>query len=236
MAYGAEFCPRRLPPLADVVAVAQGCAAMGRGFSLVTPVLREGVLAALMEYLGGFAAQVPDAECVCNDWGLLQWAAAERLPLRLGAGRLLGRQRRGPRVLQLTAEAAPDEALALRGSAWNDPVNVELLLELGIGRVELDFLLQGTARPHLPQGIDLTVCAPWIPVTVTPSCDYAEDPLHCARECQRCDAVRRENDQDPHPLWSRGNTLFARSELNPPYQAASKLGADRLVWAEVLPG
>ena len=236
MAYGAEFCTQRLPPLTDAVAVARACAAAGRGFSLVTPVVREGTLASLMEYLAGFAGQVPDAECVCNDWGLLQWAASERLSLGLAAGRLLGRQRRGPRVLQMVAEAAPDEVWALRGSAWNDPVNVELLLELGVARVELDFLLQGTARPNLPQGIDLAICAPWIPVTVTPACDYSEDPLHCARECQGCAAVRRENDQDPHPLWSRGNTLFARSELNPPYQAVSKLGADRVVWAEVLPG
>ena len=234
--YGAEFCSRRLPPLADAVAVARACAAAGWGFSLVTPVVREGALTALTGYLAGFAAQVPQAECVCNDWGLLQWAASERLPLRLTAGRLLGRQRRGTRVLQLVGEADPDEVRALRGSAWDDPVNVDLLLELGVVRVELDFLLQGTARPTLPGGIDLAMCAPWIPVTVTPACDYTEDPLHCARECQGRAAVRRENDQDPHPLWSRGNTLFACSELKPPYQAVAKLGADRLVWAEVPPG
>jgi hypothetical protein len=190
----------------------------------------------LLGYLEGFAEQIPGAECVCNDWGVLQWAASERLPLRLAAGRLLGRQRRGPRVLPLVGEADPAGVRALRSSAWNDPVNVELLLELGVTRIELDFLLQGTARPNLPQGVALSVCAPWIPVTVTPACDYSEAPPHCSRECQQHAAVRRENDQDPHSLWSRGNTLFAYSELNPPYQALTQLGADRLVWSEVLPG
>jgi len=236
VAYGAEFCPRRLPEVAAAVAVARACAAAGRGFSLVTPVVRQGHLAFVQTYLERFAAQVAGAECVCNDWGVLQWVVDQQLPLRLAAGRVLSRQRRDARVLRHLQEAAPAEVLALCGSAWNDDGNLALLCALGVQRVELDCLLQGVARPNLPEGMALSLCAPWLPVTVTPACDYAENPLQCARSCREHPAVCRETEQDPHPLWSQGNTLFVRSELNPPYPGLTKLGADRLVWAETLPG
>jgi hypothetical protein len=218
------------------VAVARACADAGKGFSLVTPVVREGWLPQVSAYLQKFVEAVPGVECVCNDWGLLHRARQEQLPMRLTAGRLLSRQRRGPRTVGMLREASPEEVRALRGSIWSDPLTAELLHDLGIGRVELDFLLQGTERPNLPGGIDLTICAPWIPVSVTPACEYAEDPLHCDRGCLAHGSVRRESGQDPQPLWSRGNAQFSKSELQAPYQAAAKLGADRLVWAENLPG
>ncbi len=49
-------------------------------------------------------------------------------------------------------------------------------------------------------------------------------------------ALVQQTREEPHPLWSRGGTLFVRSDANPPVVVAAYLGADRLVWAEEIPG
>jgi hypothetical protein len=218
-----------------VVAAARRCTEKGLGFALVTPPVREAARADVEHLLATVALDAADSECVFNDWGMLHWAGAEQLPLRFTAGRMLSRQRRGPRVLAMAQHSSPDEVAILRGSAWEDPRNQELLAEMQVKRVELDFLLQGTRRPNLQPGIALSICAPWLPVSVPPSCAYTDDPAHCARQCLAHEGVRQVTEQDPHPLWIRGNALFVHSDLHPPYQAAATLGADRLVWSDTLP-
>lgn len=205
------------------------------GFSLVTPVVREGAFEAVSRWLIRAAQSLPGVECVFNDWGLLAWAVDRRLPVRPIAGRLLSRQRRGPRVVAMAQAAGPEEAEILRGSVWDDPVAARLLGEFGVGRVELDLLLQGTNRPSVPPGVRWSACAPWLPVTVTPSCPWSEDPLGCPRPCEDAPPVRLDNREDPRPLWSRGNARFVRLQADPLCQAVA-LGADRLIWAGELPG
>lgn len=237
-AFGAEFCHRRLPRARDVGEARARCRDRGLAFSLVTPVVREGAFDAVAGWLAGLAADLAGDEWVANDWGLLAWARAQGLPLRAVAGRLLGRQRRDARVLAMRRGAPASDADALRGSLWDDPKSCAWLQALGVERVELDLLLQGARRPALPPGMGLTLCAPWLPVTLSPSCPWSADPLACSGPCRGAEPVVLRNAEDPHPLWSRGNTLFHRVEgtAEEAGAAAGALGADRLVWAEALPG
>jgi hypothetical protein len=236
LALGAEFCPQRLPGHTDAVRAGARCRDRGLGFCLVTPVVREAAFDAVSRWLAALSRELPGTECTMNDWGLLHWVRQEGLPLALAAGRLLGRQRRDPRVVSMARTSPPEEASALRGGLWDDPVSVSLLHQLGVRRVELDLLLQGTRRPSLPQGVALSLCGPWIPVTFSPSCSWSADPLLCSRPCCDAEAVILRNEEDPYPLWSRGNALFARVEAGQAGAAANALGADRVVWSEAVPG
>jgi len=236
LAYGAEFCAERLPRTEQVLEAAARCADQGLEFTLVTPVLREGALDRVTAWLTDLAPRLARAEWVANDWGLLAWARREGLPLRAVAGRLLGRQRRDPRVLQMVCSASPRDAQALRGSAWDDPEAASLLTEFRVVRVELDLLLQGVRFPSLPPGVALSLCAPWIPVTLSPSCPWAGQGPGCGRECRQSEAVRLQDEELDRPLFSHGNTLFARSDDLPAPWALVRLGVDRLVWSRAIPG
>lgn len=234
--FGAEFCHRRLPSPSRVRQARDLCRREGLGFSLVTPLVREGAFAAVTAWLAGLAADLAGDEWVANDWGLLAWAREQGLPLRASAGRLLGRQRRDPRVLRMIEAGTPEDAETLRGSLWDDPVTVRWLAGLGVERVELDLLAQGVRRPSLPPSIALSLCGPWLPVTLSPSCPWSSDPLGCSGPCCGAEPVLLRSSEDPHPLWSRGNTLFLRLEVSPCSEAVATVGADRLVWAEEVPG
>jgi hypothetical protein len=234
--FGAEFCHRRLPSGREVRQARDLCRSQGLGFVLVTPVLREGAFDAVTGWLSDVAEDLQGGEWVANDWGLLAWARDRRLPLRASAGRVLGRQRRDPRVLAMMAAATPEDAQALRGSLWDDPVTVRWLVSLGVERVELDLLAQGTRRPALPPGIALSLCGPWLPVTLSPSCPWTPDPHGCACPCRRAEPVLLRNAEEPHPLWSRGNALFLKLDGRPSEAEVAALGADRLVWSEEVPG
>jgi hypothetical protein len=236
VAFGAEFCACRLPALDEVRKASAFCATRQVAFTLVTPVVRQAAFADAARWLEAVAPLLAGGEWVANDWGLLEWARRAELPLRPVAGRLLGRQRRGPRVLDLLQGAHAADRSALRGSAWDDGEAAGLLAAFGIARVELDLLLQGVRVPDLPAGVQVSLCGPWLPVTLSPSCPWTADPIRCARPCRDHPAAVLRNEQNPVPLWSRGNALFVRWESLPAEEALDRLGADRLVWSPEIPG
>ncbi|WP_459941415.1 hypothetical protein [Deferrisoma palaeochoriense] len=236
MAVGAEFCPRRLAAPGELAPYLRRWKSQGLGVQFVTPAVREGAFEAVWAWLRAALEVAPGAEVAFNDWGLWERARAEGLAFRGVAGRLLSRQRRGPRVLGMVAAAAPREARELRGSVWDEPEGVRLLEEFGAVGVELDLILPGLRVPALPGGVTLRVHAPWIPVTVALACPWTEAPLACDRPCRAAEPACLRNDEDPHPLWSRGNTLFLRRESEPPAAYLARLGAERLLWSPEIPG
>jgi hypothetical protein len=235
VSFGAEFCPGRLPTLEAVREARLVCAEKGVAFSLVTPLAREAQFDAVARWLlDGIA---PGEEWTANDWGVLTFAHSQRLGNPCTAGRLLSRQRRDHRTAGLIAAAADErEAEDLRAGAWSDPEIFQLLRFYGVARVELDALPWGVARPASASGVGFSLCAPWVPVTLSPSCPWSENPLDCSAPCAGATPVRLENDEDPMPLWSCGNTLFLKAEKGEAESQAESLGADRFVWAETVPG
>lgn len=236
LCFGAEFCGRRLPSPSEVSRVSSLCKELGKNFSLVSPVLREGAFDHARSWLERVAAVAQGSECSINDWGLLLWMQKEQLPLRLVAGRLLGRQRRGPRTVQLILSATPEEAACLKGSVWDDPEVSSLLTDMGLQRIEIDVLLQGARRPVLPPGVSISLCGPWLPATLAPACPWTENPLLCPAKCLEQPEAKLLNDNDPHPLWSRGGAVFVNYGPMPGATLAASLGADRIVWSEEIPG
>lgn len=212
------------------------CRSQGVGLQFVTPVVREGTAEAAWAWLAAALEAAPGAEVSFNDWGL--WARAREacLPFRGVAGRLLSRQRRGPRVAAMLASASASEAAELRASLWDEPEGRALLAEHGAVGVELDLTPAGIRVPDLPEGVTLRVHAPWVPVTVSLACPWTEDPVRCGRPCLAHPEARLRNEEDPAPLWSRGNALFLRRDDEPTARYLVRLGAHRLLWSPKIPG
>lgn len=233
VAFGAEFCPARLPSVEEVAAARALCRERGLSFALVSPLVREAWFDRVADWL--LCAREPGEEVIVNDLGLLAWLGARR-DGPVTAGRLLSRQRRDPRVAGMLDGAPPEEAKALRGSLWDDPEVFCHFASYGVSRVELDALPWGASPPALPDGVWLSVCGPWAPVTLSPSCPWTPDPLRCARPCADAEPVRLENSQNPAPLWSRGLATFLRITKEELKREALRLGADRVVVSPGIPG
>jgi hypothetical protein len=235
VAFGAEFCHRRLPTLGEVAEARERCQALGVEFALVVPLTREAAFDEVWGWLR--SALKPGEEWISNDLGLLYRAATEGLDNPATAGRLLSRQRRGPRVRGMIAEGG--DAKALRGSMWDDPGSAAIIERLKVTRVELDALLQGINKPVLPENVSLSVCGPWIPVTLTPDCHWTPEgvtQLDCPGSCRGRAPVRMENDEDDTVLWSRGNAVFAGVDEGVVVEQAAGFGADRVVGSVGVPG
>ncbi len=212
------------------------CRSQGAGLQLVTPAVREGTADAAWAWLVAALESSPGAEVTFNDWGLWARAREAGLPLRGVAGRLLSRQRRGPRVAAMLDSASASGAEELRASLWDGPVGLALLSEHGAVGVELDLTPAGIQVPDLPEGVTLRVHAPWVPVTVSLACPWTEDPVRCGRPCLDHPEARLRNEEEPTPLWSRGNALFLRRDDEPTARYLVRLGADRLLWSPEIPG
>jgi len=229
---GTEFCAWRLPSPGQLAAGLEAAAALGAGFSLVTPFLDEGGLARAAALV---RALPEEAELVANDPGLLETVLEAGWKGTLVAGRLLTKQRRGPGV-QDPVHATPEALAALRGSALDSAPLVAWLHETyGVHRFEVDELAQGTTVPELPPGVGVSIYRPWALVTATRNCPWVFDGRSwdrsggCARPCRgrHLDLLPAEGGR---PLVLGGCAQFLRTTEGP-----LPTGVDRVVWQPGIP-
>ena len=235
--FGVEFCPHLLPHPDDVAIVRQKLRALDMTLTLVTPVVREAHFEVVCDWLTSSIAD--GEEWVANDWGLMKRMREEGLNNPVTAGRLLSRQRRGPRVLDMMAAADIYQKRALRANIWGDPAIVELGAKLGMRGVEVDATLQGVEPFTMPKDFILTVCGPHIPVTLAIACPWniegATRPERCHRPCRRHSTVIMENAENSARIYVGSNAQFIKVEAPYVYRLAEELGAGWIAWSETLP-
>lgn len=238
--FGHEFCQRLLPSRAELAAAMQAAAQRKAAFTLVTPFVTNAGLARVRELIDAAAAE-RDAlrvEIVVNDWGVLHWTHREHGGLPLALGRLLTKQKRGPRILRLAGRLPSAAADHFRKSNVDAPHVREFLEQNSVQRVELDNLLQGLKREN---GLPASLYTPYGYVSTTRLCllmrgDRPGKNLRsigtCSRECRLYDVELRHPDM-PVPLLVKGNTQFYRNDRLP--QDAAALNIDRLVSLPEIP-
>ncbi|WP_020675432.1 hypothetical protein [Geopsychrobacter electrodiphilus] len=228
--FGAEFCSWAMPVSHEVLRARRLAREAGLGFTLMTPVLREETLVELAALFKLLAAdwQFED-ELLISDLGTLETARRYLPEAQIILGRALSGQKRGPRIeaLALSVEAAE----YFRQGSWYSREAVQLLVEIGIHRVELDNLLQGIAP--LPRALVGSVHIPWLMVTSSRNCPYHPDKSgrRCTVNCG--EAFSLCTPQTPQLLMQAGNSQFIENRNIP-----SDLGAlriDRLVEHPALP-
>ena len=228
--FGSEFCSWAFPPVEQVEQALGFAHRAGMAFTLATPVLREETLAELRALLVFLQPLLHlGDEVVISDFGALE-LVRELLPAtELVIGRALSGQKRGPRIEGLALPAAALDYF--RQGSWYAPEAVTLLQEEGIGRVELDNLIQSPAP--LPPELRGSLHTPYALVTSSRNC-----PFHRGDAGKRCtvtcgEVFRLTTEQTPHPLLQAGNSQFLEIPHLPENLAA--LGIDRLVEHPQLP-
>jgi hypothetical protein len=238
--FGIEFCQNLLPSKEEIGQILRFIFEKRIDFTFVTPYLtNEG-----MEKIKGLLSCVIDAqaeaEIVINDWGLLEWINQEYPGLNLALGRLLTKQKRGPRILKLIG-IVPDTMIQhFRKSNVDASAAIDFLIERQIKRVELDNLLQGISRP--PHSLKGSLYIPFAYITTTrlcllSSCENESDKYlrmvsACNRECQRY-TFKLTHKNMPVDLLLKGNTQFFRNERLP--DNLDDLNIDRIVYQPAIP-
>ena len=228
--FGAEFCPWKFPEKDDLCRTLQAVRRLGWQFTLATPVIFEPFLPLLRQTLADFLPLLGDGdEVLVSDLGVIALVRDIAPHLSIILGRVLSGQKRGPRILELDLDAAQLDYFR-RGSWYSDEA-ASLLDELGIGRLELDNLLQGMAP--LPPGRAGSLHYPYAMVTSSRLC-----PCRTGRGAEGCSAPCGEGftlatAESRVPLLQGGNTQFLRNDRLP--VNASDLGVDRLVFHPCLP-
>ena len=251
--FGNEFCEELIPPLPLLKSRQALARESGKDFTFVTPFVTDNGLEKL-DKLFRFLDKTSPCEVVFNDWGV--FSLLECFPRLIPVmGRLLTRQRRDPRVLNLlrgkqkrAVKSGPGRKLVKiskdvpagfssyhASCAVNSPYLQDFLMSRGIHRVEIDRLIWGMEIKLRPQ-IKLSVYYPYGYVSTGRMCwKFSLKFGACARQCQKY-CFRFRDPSLPVPFFGIGGTLFYKYDA-PPLDKCHDLNAAglRLVYQPRLP-
>ncbi|HEA47179.1 MAG TPA: hypothetical protein ENH97_02070 [bacterium] len=229
--FGPEFCQHLLPSPPELKEALNFARQRRLSFTLVTPFVTEEGLKKLIP-LWEVLKDWQKSEVVVNDWGVLYFLRENYPEFFLVLGRLLSKQKRGPRLLNIKDKIPQEMWNHFQRSYLDLPLVRNFLFQKGIRRVELDNLLQGIkGDPRIPASLYY----PYTYVTttrmcLTNACDQRTQPLRsifpCRKECSIY-TFKLTHRNMPLPLFIKGNTQFFKNEEIPSH--LSELGIDRLV-------
>lgn len=228
--FGAEFCQHRLPAPAVIVRAREAAVKRGWAFSLMTPYVTNTGLAQLEALL---PLLTEGDEVIVNDWGVLDWVAREWPQLCVVLGRLLTKQKRGPRLLNVLDKTPPEMLSHFRRSNVDIPQFSDFLTgEMRVARYELDNPLQGLERRP---DVRASLYTPWMYVSTTRLClvNHCENRTQSLRAIFATDHACQKHqftlthENMPAVLHLVGNTIFVENETLP--ENLDALGIDRLV-------
>ena len=236
--FGHEFCQRLFPSPEQVLQAAEISAAKERTFTLVTPFVTNAGLQVVQSSVDALLKNAPEGvEIVVNDLGVLNWLHREHPSVTLVLGRLLTKQKRGPRILRIV-DRLPAKAREHFERSNIDATHLSAFFKsMGVQRIELDNLLQGIRREG---GIQASLYYPYAYVSTTRLCllmdgERTDKNLRsigrCHKECQRYNVTLTHADM-PVPLHLHGNTQFFKNEKLPKNLAG--LNITRLVYQPAL--
>lgn len=236
--FGIEFCERLIPPVEDVDKVIRLARAQKLGFTLVTPYVTEPGLEKLREIFEHLVKGAVKCEVVFNDWGVFNLLT--RYPdLEPVLGRLLTKQKRGPRLLNVQSHVPRTMLEHFRHTNTDLPIYQEFLRKKGVTRIELDNTVQGI-RKH--SDFQASLYHPYVYISttrmcLTNSCDRENrKPMRaifpCGFECRKY-TFQLEHKDMPRKILLKGNTQFYENHSIP--GELENLNVDRLVYMPEIP-
>lgn len=227
---GAEFCPWTFPDLAEIRRGMQLARSAALPLTLVTPVFGEFFIDRLQTTLAQILPDfLPTDEVVISDWGAYQLIKEIAPQQEVVLGRALSGQKRGPQILDLALSAAQLEYF--QASRFYSSEARQLLAELGVRRIELDYPPQGIAA--VPPPLQTTLHTPFAMVTSSRNCPFRVGDGSCGCLVRCGEVFTLNSPQSPLPLLQSGNTQFVAIREIPDNLAG--LGIDRLVTHTSLP-
>ncbi|MFC1631666.1 hypothetical protein ACFL2I_03835 [Candidatus Omnitrophota bacterium] len=262
--FGNEFCEKLIPQLNELKKAIRYCERNKLKFSLVTPYVTNRGIDNLDKLFLWLQNNKMNCEIIINDYGVLDLINEEYQTLQPVLGRLLTKQKRDPRITNLTevkprkhkffkmdgeyfivlAKKAPD-ALAsfFKDSNVNVPIIQSFVRSYGIARVEIDNLLQGINLRIPRDSLSVSLYVPYGYITTTRLC--TADPFRniekfscrissCGKQCQRYIIELRNKDM-PKRIYKKGNTLFFKNRKVSSHRELIKIGINRLVYQPEIP-
>ncbi len=229
--FGNEFCQNLIPAKKELEEILDFVLSRNINFTFVTGLVTESTLSYLQELLAIISSRNPDAEIVINDWGLL--GIVRKYNLTPVIGRLLTKQRRDPRILNLKGRLT-QEALERSKSASIGTHLIRFLRSYSVERMEIDNLPQGiNANEHInSEGMHLSLYFPFNYVTTSRQCVFNNGSPKCAKKCKFSPILLRHRTM-PIPLYMKGNTIFLENQKMPDYLAQA--GIDRIIYQSRIP-
>lgn len=216
--YGTEFCENLIPTVESLRSMR---AATGDApFSLLTPYADDEGIQKIRALL---AELRPGDEVVFADWGVLRMLRREFSHLIPVQGRLLNKSLRDPRIMGQYADTNSHPSLVvLRQSNLSAPSYLGMLTDLGVHRVELDHLPQGTDTSFAGNGVSVSIALPYGVISTSRVCQAAglgyrkADKFQPAANCRHeCQTHLLEYSYSTSPFgntnqrfWLKGNTYF----------------------------
>lgn len=238
--FGQEFCERLLPSKDELEKLCAFSEKEGVPLTLVTPYVTDKGLLKLEKLIELFALKMPKAEIVFNDWGVFQFIEESFSELKPVLGRLLNKQKRGPRITNIIDQVPKETREYYTGASLDVSTTAGFLKKKGIMRVEFDNLLQGLNMTGLDPEIKRSLYLPYLFISTTRFCltancesgDSGVGVMPCYRECQNY-SFNLNNPVMKTPLIRRGNTIFALNENIP--DVVSRGEIDRIVIQPEIP-
>ena len=237
--FGIEFCETLIPLKNDLVSVIGFCEEREIDLTFVTPYVTDSgldKLDTLFKYLNRINKQI---EVVVNDFGVLSLINAKYHNLMPVLGRLLSKQKKGPRILNIKNKLPKEAWDHFQSSNVDIDLMQDFLIENRINRVELDNLLQGI-KVELKK-VKGSIYYPFANITttrlcLTNGCDKRIRPRlsisPCKRECQEY-TFKLANKDMPVTILLKGNSQFFRNERLP--DNLEDMGINRIIFEPEIP-
>jgi len=240
---GNEFCERLMLPYNQLPEVIKFVKNNNVGFTLVTPYLTDKYLLKAIKIIKFLDFKLPSYEVVINDWGLFNLIKKNNFKnINLVLGRLLTKQKRGPRIVNIRNKISKETFNHFQRSYIEVEDVQEFLIDNEIFRVEFDNLIQGIDINLKKSKLSCSLYFPYLYVTTTRACfaNGCEDKnkldkigvFPCKKECQKY-TVKLTHKTLPTPLITKGNAVFIKNTKLP--DKLEKMGFDRLVYQPKVP-
>ena len=238
--FGIEFCQNLIPSQEDIKEILKFVFENKIELTFVTPYLTNKGMEKIKPLIIYLIDKKAESEVVINDWGLLKWLSCEYPDTSLILGRLLNKQKRGPRILNLRNRVPESMFSHFQKSNVDSRIFRDFLKSKNVNRVELDNLLQGIDRPK--ESLKGSLYLPFAYVTTTRFClsnfclrndiKALRSVYECNRSCQE-HVFKLQHKDMPIDLYLRGNTQFFKNDNVP--EKLGLLNIDRLVFQPEIP-
>lgn len=237
--FGNEFCQRLIPTVEEVEEILNFTLSKDLRFTFVTSFVTDTALDSLQDLLNIISRKTPNSEVVINDWGMLGIVRKHNLiPV---VGRLLTKQRRDPRILNLKGKLT-EGAIERSKSVGIGSYLIQFLKNNDVERMEIDNLPQGIKlREYINlERFHFSLYFPFNYVTTSRRCIF-NDGCHqpeggvlskCERRCRHSPVVLR-HDAMPLPLYLKGSTIFLENRKLP--DSIAQEGIDRIIYQPDIP-
>jgi hypothetical protein len=261
--FGNEFCEKLIPTPNELEEIVMHCDKNKLSFSLVTPYVTNSGLGKLEKLFRWLRKNKTNCEVIINDYGVLDLINEKHRVLRPVLGRLLTKQKRDPRILNLIkrepkahvffkrddqyslilAKKIPNTLVSyFKETNINVPVIQNFLKKCRVGRIEIDNLLQGINLRIPKKDFCASLYIPYGYITTTRLC--SANPFrvakkffckisHCKKECKLY-TLKLRNKYLP-VTYKKGNTVFFKNSKIPSVKELIEKGINRIVYQPEIP-